>query len=96
MKNFYVYILASQRNGTLYVGLTSNLIKRIYEHKNNLIEGFTSKYKIHMLVHYEVFDDFNNAVKREKNIKAWKRGWKLNLIEERNAEWNDLYEAITT
>ena len=93
-EHFYVYILASERNGTLYTGLTSNLQKRIHEHKNNKTPGFTSKYDIKTLVHYEVFDDFENAVQREKNIKAWKRKWKLELIEKNNNNWQDLYEDI--
>ncbi len=94
MKQFYVYIMASQRNGTLYIGLTSNLIKRVYEHKNDLVEGFTSQYGVKNLVYFETFDDFDNAVKREKNIKAWKRAWKLEEIEKANPQWHDLYDTI--
>ncbi len=94
MKQYYVYILASQKNGTLYTGVTSDLIKRIWEHKNSLIEGFTSKYAVYNLVYYEVYDDPQNAIKREKRIKKWKREWKLNLIEANNPDWNDLYEGI--
>ena len=94
-ENFYIYIMASQRNGTLYIGLTSDIIQRIYEHKNDIKPGFTSTYKVHMLVHYEIYDDFDNAVKREKNLKAWKRQWKLELIENDNPHWRDLYDEIT-
>lgn len=92
MKQYYVYILASQRNGTLYVGVTSNIEKRVYEHKNSLAEGFTKKYKVHLLVHVEMFDNPEDAIKREKQLKAWKRKWKLNLIEVNNPDWNDLYQ----
>lgn len=94
MKQFYVYIMASQRNGTLYIGLTSNLPKRVYEHKNDLVEGFTSKYGVKDLVYFETFNDFDNAVKREKNMKAWKRAWKLEEIEKMNPQWHDLYDTI--
>ncbi|MEW6067277.1 MAG: GIY-YIG nuclease family protein [Nitrospirota bacterium] len=94
MKRFYVYILYNKRNGTLYTGITSDLIKRIYEHKNNLVEGFTQKYNIHRLVWYEIHGTAEAAICREKQIKAWKRQWKLRLIEENNPEWNDLYDII--
>lgn len=95
MKNYYVYILASQRNGTLYIGVTSDLPKRVWKHKNKVIESFTSKHNIDMLVHYEVFDDPENAIRREKRLKKWNRAWKTNLIETSNPSWNDLYTAIT-
>jgi len=88
---YYVYILASKRNGTLYIGVTSDLIKRIYEHKNNLIEGFTKKYNIHNLVYYEITEDVNSAIAREKQPKIWKRNWKIELIEKNNPGWKDLY-----
>ena len=88
---YYVYILASKRNGTLYIGVTSNLINRIYEHKNNLIEGFTKKYNIHNLVYYEITEDVNSAITREKQLKIWKRNWKIELIEKNNPKWKDLY-----
>ncbi|MBA7563118.1 hypothetical protein ES708_04771 [subsurface metagenome] len=88
---YYIYILASKRNGTLYTGVTSNLIKRIYEHKNNLIEGFTKKYNIHNLVYYEITEDVNSAIAKEKQLKRWKRNWKIELIEKNNPEWKDLY-----
>lgn len=92
MKNFYVYILCNKRNGTLYIGVTSELIKRIYEHKNNLVDGFTKKYNVHRLVWYEIHTTSETAINREKHIKKWKRKWKLELIEKNNPEWNDLYE----
>ena len=88
---YYVYILASKRNGTLYIGVTSNLIKRIYEHKNNLIEGFTKKYNIHNLIYYEITKGVNSEIAREKQLKRWKRNWKIELIEKNNPEWKDLY-----
>ena len=94
MKKFYVYILCSKRNGTLYTGVTSDLIKRIHEHKNNLIEGFTQKYNVHNLVWYETHKSATSAITREKQIKKWKRAWKLELIEKQNPQWNDLYEII--
>ncbi len=94
LKNFYVYILCSKRNGTLYTGVTSNLVKRVYEHKNNLVDGFTKKYYVHRLIWYESHQTAEDAITREKQIKAWKRAWKLRLIEESNPEWNDLYESI--
>ena len=89
-KNYYIYILASKRNGTLYIGVTNNLEKRIYEHKNGLVEGFTSKYAIHKLVYFETTDDINSAILREKQLKKWDRKWKLELIERRNPNWIDL------
>ena len=88
---YYVYLLASKRNGTLYLGVTSNLIKRVYEHKNNLVSGFTQKYEIHNLVYYETTDDVNSAITREKQLKKWKRAWKIEIIEKNNPEWRDLY-----
>ncbi|EKD73113.1 MAG: hypothetical protein ACD_45C00459G0001 [uncultured bacterium] len=94
MKNYYIYIMASKRNGTLYTGITSDLIKRVYQHKTEEIPGFTSKYKVNQLVYYEIHTDIREAIKREKNIQAWKRTWKLRLIEEKNPNWNDLYEVI--
>jgi putative endonuclease len=88
---YYVYLLASKKNGTLYLGVTSNLIKRVYEHKNNLVSGFTQKYKIQNLVYYETTDDINSAITREKQLKKWKRAWKIELIEKTNPGWRDLY-----
>jgi putative endonuclease len=93
-KNFYIYILSSKERGTLYVGVTSNLPKRVYEHKNGLVEGFTKKYSVHRLVYYEVATDAETALTRERQIKRWNRAWKLRLIEERNPGWTDLYDNI--
>jgi len=89
-----VYILAKDRIGTLYVGVTSDLVRRIWEHKNGSVEGFTKKYDIHTLVWYEQHETMESAIGREKAIKAWKRGWKLRLIEESNPEWRDLFPDI--
>lgn len=89
-----VYILASKRNGTLYIGVTSNLIKRVYEHKNDLVEGFTKKYGVHSLVYFEQFGDMPAAIAREKLLKKWNRAWKIRLIENQNPEWKDLYEGL--
>jgi len=94
MKQYYVYILASKKNGTIYVGVTGDLIKRIYEHKQNLIDGFTKKYNVHDLVYYEVHTEIEEAITREKQIKRWNRKWKLRLIEEKNPGWNDLYNEM--
>jgi putative endonuclease len=87
-------MLCSKRNGTLYPGVTSDLVKRVIEHKNNLVDGFTKKYNIHRLVWYEIHDSSESAITREKQIKKWKRVWKLKLIEQNNKEWIDLYETI--
>jgi putative endonuclease len=89
-----VYILASKRNGTIYIGVTSNLPKRIWEHKNDSVDGFTKKYGIHCLVYYELHDDMLSAITREKQLKKWNRSWKLELIEKQNPGWNDLWETI--
>ena len=89
-----VYLLASRRNGTLYVGVTSNLVKRIWEHKNNVVQGFTQKYGVHMLVWFELHETMESAIRREKAIKEWKRDWKLKLIEQQNPAWRDLYSEI--
>lgn len=94
MSNYYVYILSSRRNGTLYIGMTNDLIRRIYEHKNDLVEGFTSKYKVHDLVYFEQCENIETAIQREKQLKFWHRKWKIRLIEERNPGWRDLYEKI--
>jgi len=91
MKSCYVYILASKRNGTLYIGVTSDLMKRVYEHKNNLINGFTKKFDVHSLVYYEQYDGIESAIVREKRLKKWNRKWKLELIERENPQWRDLY-----
>ena len=89
-----VYILASKRNGTLYTGVTSHLLKRVWEHKNNLIESFSSKYGVHTLVWYELHDTMESAIQREKAIKNWKRVWKLKVIEKMNSNWRDLYSEL--
>ena len=89
--HYYIYILASRRNGTLYIGVTSDLIKRVYEHKNNLVDGFSKKYNVHQLVYYESTNDVESSIRREKQLKKWKRSWKIKLIENCNAEWRDLY-----
>jgi len=91
VKQFYMYILASQRNGTLYIGVTSDLIKRVHEHKNNLVSGFTEKYNVHKLVYFETTDNIDSAIRREKQIKKWNRDWKIELIEKDNPDWRDLY-----
>ena len=93
-KQFCVYILASTANGTLYVGVTSNLIQRIYQHKHNLVEGFTQKYNVHDLVYYELHESAESAIRREKRLKDWKRQWKIDLIEKDNPEWRDLYPEL--
>ena len=89
-----VYILSSKRNGTLYVGVTSNLIKRVWEHKNDVVEGFSSKYHTHTLVWFELHETIESAIRREKAIKNWKRAWKIRAIEERNPTWKDLYSGL--
>ena len=94
-KKGYVYILFSQRNGTLYVGVTSNLVKRVYEHKNKFVEGFTKKYGVDKLGYYEIFDDIENAINREKQIKKLYRRQKISLIEANTPDWEDLYYSIT-
>ena len=91
-KIYYVYILASKRNGTLYIGVTNDLERRLYEHKNNLIDGFTKRYKVHNLVYYESVNDVNAALQREKQLKRWTRKWKMEFIEKVNPEWRDLAE----
>ncbi|MFA6917742.1 MAG: GIY-YIG nuclease family protein [Candidatus Gracilibacteria bacterium] len=95
MRDYYVYILASKKNGVLYIGVTNDLIKRIYEHKNNFIDGFTKKYKVHKLVYYEKTSDILSAIEREKRLKKWERNWKIELIEKTNPDWNDLYNNLT-
>ena len=91
MKNYWVYILASKRNGTLYIGVTDNLIKRVYQHKKSSVDGFTESYGVYVLVYYEQTNDALNAIKREKQLKKWRRDWKLQLIEKFNPQWKDLY-----
>jgi len=94
LKQPCVYILASDRNGTLYVGVTSDLTKRVWEHKNDLVPGFTKRYGVHDLVWYELHDSMESAISREKTIKEWKRQWKLELIECENPVWKDLYFGL--
>ena len=94
MKNPCVYILASSWNGTLYVGVTSNLIKRVHEHKSDFAEGFTKQYRVHNLVWFEQHGTMDSAISREKAIKAWKREWKVQLIETSNPQWLDLYPGL--
>ena len=93
-KSYFVYILASKPNGTLYIGMTNNLLKRVDQHKNNLVEGFTAKYGVHQLVYYEQYHNVNDAISREKQLKKWARQWKLELIEKENPEWRDLFDEL--
>ena len=94
MKLPCVYLLASKRNGTLYVGVTSDLVQRVWQHKNDFVEGFTKRYGVHMLVWYETCGIMETAIAREKAMKEWKRSWKIRLIEETNPDWRDLYEDL--
>lgn len=93
-KTYWVYILCSCKNGTLYIGITSNLPRRIYEHKNGLADGFTKRYNVHKLVYAEPYNNVTDAIGREKRMKKWNRDWKIKLIEENNPDWNDLYETL--
>jgi putative endonuclease len=93
-RHFYVYILAGKIGGTLYIGVTNDLIRRVAEHRLKLVESFTEKYDVAKLVYYEQFDDAENAIKREKRLKKWNRAWKIRLIEENNPNWEDLYSGI--
>ena len=95
-KKSYVYILANKQNGTLYVGITSDLVKRIWQHKKGLVDGFTKKYSVKKLVYYEEHEGILNAISREKRLKEWPRKWKLELIEKHNPKWNDLYDIIVS
>jgi putative endonuclease len=92
--SYYVYILASRPNGTLYVGVTNDLVRRTYEHRESFADGFTKRYGVKRLVHFEAYDDVRLALQREKNIKHWSRAWKIALIEERNPHWSDLWPTI--
>jgi putative endonuclease len=94
MKQYSVYIMTNQPYGTLYIGITGDLIKRIYQHKNDLVEGFTKKHGLHTLVYYEICEDVNQAILREKRLKKWNREWKLNLVKRKNPAWEDLYPKI--
>lgn len=91
---YFVYMLASRRNGTLYVGVTNDVMRRTWEHRNELVEGFTKKYGVHILVWYESYEDIDVAIAREKRLKKWNRAWKIKLIEERNSGWNDIYARL--
>ena len=93
---FFVYLLASEPYGTLYIGLTTNLSRRVWEHKNKLVPGFTAKYDVDRLVWFEIHDDRESALKREKQLKEWKRDWKINLIGSNNRHWIDLYPDLPT
>ena len=94
MKQPCVYLLASRRNGTLYVGVTSNLVQRVWQHREGLAEGFTKRYGVKQLVWFELHDDMASAIRREKALKEWRRAWKIELIEKINPGWRDLYEEI--
>lgn len=94
MNSYYVYILANKKNGTLYIGVTSRLIERVYEHKQKLVEGFTKKYGANKIVYYEETSDVKSAIEREKRLKKWNRQWKINLIEKQNLQWHDLYDGL--
>jgi putative endonuclease len=91
MKSYYLYILASDRNGTMYIGVTSDLIKRIQQHKTKITDGFSKKYDVRKLVHYEQTESIHSAIAREKALKKWNRAWKINLIEKNNPNWDDIY-----
>ncbi|MBU1203219.1 GIY-YIG nuclease family protein [Patescibacteria group bacterium] len=93
-KEYYIYILANKRNGTLYIGVTNDIVRRVFEHKNKLHDGFTKRYGIHKLVYYEIIYDITLAIMREKQLKKWNRKWKLELIEKENPYWDDLYYRI--
>ena len=92
---YFVYILASRRNGTLYTGVTNDVLRRTWQHKNDLVSGFTKKYGVHILVWYEMHESIQDAIAREKQIKGWNRAWKIRQIEKQNSGWNDLYERLT-
>ncbi len=94
MHDYYVYFLASRPRGTIYIGVTNDLIHRVYQHRNDLIEGFTKRYGVHMLVRYEQGADVSAAIWREKRLKKWNRAWKIKLIESENPEWRDLYPDL--
>lgn len=95
-RGFYVYMLASGIGGTLYIGVTNDLVRRVFEHRSKIADGFTKNYGVFRLVYFEVFDDIENTIAREKQIKKWNRAWKIRLIEERNPDWQDLYQGIAS
>ena len=94
MKTYYVYIMASRKNGTLYIGVTNDVARRTYEHREGLLPGFTTRHGVKVLVHMEPFDDISTAIQREKSLKKWPRAWKIALIEESNPDWRDLYADL--
>ena len=94
MKNYYIYILASRKNGTLYIGVTNDLVRRVSEHKKGEVTGFTQKYHVNELVYFERYSMINDAIRREKQLKKWNRSWKIALIEKENPGWRDLYEGL--
>ena len=94
MKQPAVYIMTNKAKGTLYTGVTNNLKKRVWEHRENQVEGFTQRYAVHQLVYYELHEEMIEAIVREKRLKKWNRAWKIRLIQEKNLEWNDLYESL--
>jgi len=93
-KQYYVYILTNKFNRVLYIGITNNLVRRVFEHKNKLVSGFTNKYNLVKLIYYEITDDIRSAIKREKQLKNWHREWKINLIDQFNPEWHDLSDSF--
>jgi len=95
-RQYYVYVLANRIGGTLYIGVTNDLVRRVHEHRMKLAEGFTKKHRVARLVYFEVFDDVENAIVREKRLKKWNRAWKIQIIEENNPDWNDLYQEIAS
>lgn len=94
MKKGFVYIMSNKQDGVLYIGVTSDIVKRVYEHKNDFVDGFTKQYNLKTLVYYEVYDEIEEAIKREKQLKNWHREWKIELINKQNPRWEDLYETI--
>jgi putative endonuclease len=94
VKTYYVYIMASRKNGTLYIGVTNDVARRAYEHREGLLPGFTKRYAVKLLVHIKPFDDIRSAIQREKNLKKWPRAWKIALIEDTNTDWRDLYADL--
>lgn len=93
-RQYFVYVLASRKCGVLYIGITNDIARRVQEHRDEIIPGFTREYHVHHLVYYECFDDPNSAIQREKNIKTWKRSWKIELIENTNPQWKDLSDDL--
>ena len=96
MMSYYVYLLASQKHGTLYLGVTNDLTRRVYEHRTKTVKGFTTRYNVNKLVWFEIYDDITTAISREKELKKWRRDWKIRLIEEQNPDWADLYPSIAS